>query len=593
MHTLRKLIWLLSPKERRQAARLLLLIIIMALMDVIGVASIMPFIAVLSNPQLLQSNELLNAVYIGLNFESADKFKLTIGIFVFGLFVVSLGFKALATYLQLQFSLKREYTISKQLVEKYLGQQYDWFLNRHSSDLSKSILSEVGTVISYGFTPMALVISQGAVVVFIILFLCFIDIKLALGIGLTLGFAYGVIYMCANRYLGKIGKERAEANAKRFMVVSEVFSAIKQVKLGGFEAAYVDRFDEPAKIYAKHQASALAIGQLPRYALEGVAFGGMLIVILYLMVKGGDFATAIPIISLYAFAGYRLMPALQQIYGAITQLRYVTPTLEALHKDFLRLKEYEHKVFSSDFDFSGPIALKNISYTYPYECKPVVQNLNINILNKSKVGFVGATGSGKTTTADIILGLLLPQRGELEINGKLITNDNRCAWQKVIGYVPQQIQLIDDTITANIAFGISDDQIDHAAVEYAAKIANLHHFVVNVLPSGYSTQVGEGGVRLSGGQRQRIGIARALYHKPKVLIMDEATSALDNLTELDVMEAIHNIEHEITIILIAHRLSTVKNCDQIFMFEAGCVVAVGTFEELNRTNEQFRFMANI
>jgi len=204
---------------------------------------------------------------------------------------------------------------------------------------------------------------------------------------------------------------------------------------------------------------------------------------------------------------------------------------------------------------------------------------------------VGATGSGKTTTVDLILGLLEAQVGVLEVDGQAITEHNRRAWQRAIGYVPQQIYLADDTVAANIAFGLQEKDIDQAAVERAAKIANLHEFVANELPQQYQTTVGERGVRLSGGQRQRIGIARALYHNPQVLILDEATSALDNLTEQAVMEAVHNLGHEITIILIAHRLSTVKACDTVYLLEKGELKAQGTFDELTQANERFRAMA--
>jgi len=209
------------------------------------------------------------------------------------------------------------------------------------------------------------------------------------------------------------------------------------------------------------------------------------------------------------------------------------------------------------------------------------------------VGFVGSTGSGKTTTVDIILGLLEPQKGSLSVDGQTITALNRRQWQRAIGYVPQHIYLADDSVAANIAFGVNVREIDQQALERAAKIANLHDFVVNDLPQGYATTVGERGVRLSGGQRQRIGIARALYHSPRVLILDEATSALDNLTEQAVMEAVHNLGHEITIILIAHRLSTVRQCDQVYLLERGELKASGTYEELKKHSNHFKQLSDL
>jgi ABC-type multidrug transport system fused ATPase/permease subunit len=310
------------------------------------------------------------------------------------------------------------------------------------------------------------------------------------------------------------------------------------------------------------------------------------------MAQSGSFASALPIIALYAFAGYRLMPALQQIYGAVTQLRFAGPALDALHADLMSLQPAHPHPSQDVIALKQAITLSQIQYRYPNAQQPALKNLSLAIPAKSTVGLVGATGSGKTTTVDLILGLLEAQKGTLAVDGQAITEHNRCAWQRAIGYVPQQIYLADDTVAANIAFGIQAKDINQAALERAAKIANLHEFVVNELPQQYQTTVGERGVRLSGGQRQRIGIARALYHNPQVLVLDEATSALDNLTEQAVMEAVNNLGHDITIILIAHRLSTVKACDTIFLLEKGELKASGTYDQLTASNQQFAAMTN-
>jgi ABC-type multidrug transport system fused ATPase/permease subunit len=237
------------------------------------------------------------------------------------------------------------------------------------------------------------------------------------------------------------------------------------------------------------------------------------------------------------------------------------------------------------------LELEGMRYAYPKSERGALDGLDLAIDARTTVGIVGGTGAGKTTTVDVILGLLAPQAGELRVDGVPVTEANRRGWQNAIGYVPQSIFLTDDSVAANIAFGLPADEIDHAAVERAAKIAELHNFVMDELPEGYATQVGERGVRLSGGQRQRIGIARALYHDPDVLILDEATSALDNLTEKAVMDAVHNLGHAKTIILIAHRLSTVRDCDMIFMLERGRVVARGSYDELLESSQKFRAMA--
>lgn len=592
---LKKLFDLLTPPERKRACALMGMVLIMAFLDMLGIASIMPFMAVLTNPELVQTNAVLNKIFSTSNhigIKTTDQFLFALGVLVFALLVISLAFKALTTYAQTRFALMREYSFAKRLVEGYLHQPYSWFLNRHSADLGKTILSEVGTVIGSGLTPLMLLMAQSTVAFTLLILLIIVDPLLALGVGVVLGLAYAGIFAAVRGWLKRLGQARIEANQERFTAVSEAFGAAKEVKVGGLEQAYIQRFAKPAEIWAKGQATAQVIAQLPRFALEAVAFGGMMLVVLYLMAKSGSFAAAVPIIVLYAFAGYRLMPALQQIYGAFTSLRFVGPALDALHKDLCNLQAANTQdEFIAPLSLTKALELNQVSYTYPNASQSALKDIKVKILAHSTVGFVGTTGSGKTTAVDVMLGLLEPQKGHLSVDGQPITSANRRQWQRAIGYVPQHIYLADDSVAANIAFGVNAEDIDQQAVERAAKIANLHKFVSNDLLQGYGTTVGERGVRLSGGQRQRIGIARALYHSPQVLILDEATSALDNLTEHAVMEAVNNLGHDITIILIAHRLSTVRRCDQIYLLERGEVKAQGTFEELKQTNKQFRAMA--
>lgn len=571
------------------------MILVMAFLDMLGVASILPFMAVLANPELVQSNAVLNTMFsisrhIGIH--ATDQFLFALGVLVFVLLVVSLTFKALTTYAQTRFAMMREYSIGKRLVEGYLHQPYSWFLSRHSADLGKSILSEVKQIIDNGILPLTILLAQSTVVLALLILLTIVDALLALSVGVVLGLAYAGIFAVMSGWLKRLGQVRSYANKERFTAVSEALGAAKEVKVGGLEQVYIQRFAKPAEIYAKGQATARVIGQVPRFALEAIAFGGMLLVILYLMAKSGSFDSALPIVALYAFAGYRLMPALQQIYQAFTQLRFAGPALDALHKDLNTLQVADaQQAQLSPLPLTQAITLSQVSYSYPNAPQAALKGIDLAIPAHSTVGFVGATGSGKTTAVDVILGLLEPQEGALKIDGQPVNAANRRQWQRAIGYVPQHIYLADDSVAANIAFGMNFKDIDLQAVERAAKIANLHEFVVSDLPQGYATMVGERGVRLSGGQRQRIGIARALYHSPQVLILDEATSALDNLTEQGVMEAVNNLGHDITIILIAHRLSTVRQCDQIYLLERGEVKASGTYKELVASNQQFSAMA--
>ena len=593
MKNLKKILFLLSLSEKKRAVLLLGMILIMALIDMLGVASILPFMAVLTNPNLIETNMLLNNTFKATNaigIETTRQFIFGLGLIVFVLLIVSLVIKAFTTYLQTLFITMREYSIGKRLVEGYLNQPYSWFLNRHSADLGKTILSEVGTVISMGLQPMINLIAHSAVAIAIITLLIFNDPKLTLIAILSLGGAYIFIYLITRRYLKRIGEERVKANKGRFTALSEAFGASKEVKLGGLEEVYTKRFANSSKTFARHQASVKIVGQLPKFALEAVAFGGMLLVSLYITTQSNTFIKAIPVIALYAFAGYRLMPALQNIYVAFTQLRFAGPALDALYKDLKNLNLATSSKNNNMLQFNKDISLDQIDYKYPNSSHSVLKNISLNIPAYNTIGIVGSTGSGKTTIVDIILGLLEPTRGTLKVDNQKIDIHNRRDWQNSIGYVPQQIYLADDTISANIAFGVLDKHINQQAVENAAKIANLHDFVENELPHKYQTTIGERGIRISGGQRQRIGIARALYNNPKLLILDEATSALDNLTEQIVMKAVNNLNKEVTVILIAHRLSTVRECDTIFLMDKGSLIAQGSFSELKKTNPHFRAM---
>ncbi len=591
MQTIKILFDLLSYSERKQAFVLLIMILIMALLDMIGIASIMPFIAILTNPTLIETNEVLSYFYNLGNFNNFNEFFIISGLFVIALLCLSLAFKALTIYTQLRFALMREYSIGKKLIEGYLNQPYSWFLNRHSANLGKNILSEVGNVISGGMMPMMTLIAQSSVAVAIFGLLLIIDYKLSISVAFVLGFSYTLIYKFVRSFLDRIGKERLIANKDRFNSVSEAFGAVKEVKVSGLENVYLKRFSDPAKIYASNQATAQVVTQIPRFALEAIAFGGLLSVIIFLISKNQNFTSMLPVLSLFAFAGYRLLPAFQQIYASLTQIKFAEAPLKALHSDFINLKIHKLKNSKKVFSFTKDIKLENISFVYPKANISALKKINLVINQKKTIGFVGMTGSGKTTIVDVILGLLEPSSGYLKVDNNIINNSNKRLWQNLIGYVPQNIYLIDDTIEANIAFGVKKNLVNSNKVKKVSNIANLHNFITNELPHGYQTKVGDKGIRLSGGQKQRIGIARALYHNPKVLIFDEATSALDNITEGKVMEAVYGLSKEITIIIIAHRLTSIKKCDAIFHIDKGSIRSFGTYNQLIKSDSKFKKMA--
>ncbi len=590
---LKKILYLLTPTERKRSFFVLGMILFMAILDMIGVASILPFIAVISNPEIIDNNYFLNKLFIFFSefgVETKEEFFFSLGIIVFILLVGSLSFKALSTYVQVRYSLMCEYSIARRLVEGYLHQPYKWFLNRNSADLGKTILSEVEQVVNGSLMSIINFVNYCAVIFFMLFLLFIVDFKLTLTIIFVLGSAYGTIYLFINHFLKIIGEKRIKANELRFTTIIEAFGAAKEVKVGNLENVYVQRFSKPAKNYANYNSKTSIISMLPRFAIEAISFGGLLLAILYFMMLGTNFVNFVAVLSLYAFAGYRILPAAQAIYSAMIVSRYHEPALNRLYKDMKSLQKYSFIKDRTKLYPNRDIVLKNINFNYPNSKKTSLKNINLKIKAGSTVGIVGATGSGKTTTVDIILGLLEAQHGTLEIDGNVINKDNVRKWQRSIGYVPQQIYLADDSITRNIAFGVDLHEINEDFVKRAARIANLDEFIKNELPDKYQTNIGERGVRLSGGQRQRIGLARALYNNPKVLILDEATSALDNITEKNVMKSISESSKDVTSILIAHRLTTIKDCDTIFIFDKGELSDQGSFEELTVRNKNFWMM---
>lgn len=544
MNNLTKIIKLLTNQERKKAVYLLIMILIVAVLDAVGVASIMPFIAVLTNPDIIQTNTFLNKTFVYseiLGIKTREQFLFALGSLVFLLLVFSLVFKAILTYFQIRFSSMCQYQLSKRMMSGYLNQPYDWFLNQHSADIGKTILSEVNLIISKGLIQLLNLITYGVIAFALLVLLVLSDPEFALIAGFSLGITYLIVYRFTRKFLSRIGQERVKANQERFTVVSEAFNAAKELKVGNLERAFLEKFSIPAKLLAKNSAIAASISQLPRYALEIIAFGGMLLLILYLMLQNNIFTDTLPLIALYAFAGYRLIPALQRIYSSLSQLRFVNPSIISIYDDFENLDKKVKNGDKNILSLKKEIILNNLCYQYPNTPDSTLKNINLRIPAYSMVGITGATGSGKTTIIDIILGLLYPQKGTLKVDNEVINISNCVSWQKSIGYVPQNIFIADDTIAANIAFGIEKKNIDYDQIQSAAKIANIHDFVINELPQKYLTIVGEKGIRLSGGERQRIGIARALYRNPQILILDEATSALDNLTENAVMSEIHKI----------------------------------------------------
>lgn len=597
LHAFRKIFELLDPYERRRAYVLLGLILVLGFVEMLGVASIMPFMAVVGDPEIITTNFYLKSIYDRFGFQTYNRFFVFLGAVVFVVLVTSLLLSALTHWVLFRFTQMCNYRISTRLLKSYFYRPYVWFLNQHSADLGKTVLNEVNQLTLLAIMPSMTIVARAVVASFLLVLIVLVEPRVALSAAALLGGVYGIIFLFARRYLVRLGTDMYHANEQRFKVAQEGLGGIKEVKVSGLEAEFVKRFRSPSRRFARRQATYQILSEVPRFLLEATAFGGMLGIMLFLLLtREGGLGAALPLIALYAFAGYRLLPALQQIYQNMSALKFGTQVLNRLHEELVQKNsatpmELPSQIPAYTLGLRDRFELLDVSFKYPGAMAPALRKLNLAILSNTTVGFVGATGAGKTTIIDLILGLLTPDEGQLLVDGQPITGANVRNWQRGLGYVPQHIYLIDDTVAANIAFGVDEKNIDLRAVERAARMAELHNFVSNELSGGYQTKVGERGVRLSGGQRQRIGIARALYHDPDVLVLDEATSSLDNLTEKAVMDAVQNLGHQKTIIIVAHRLSTVRSCDTIFLLDQGKVAASGTYDELTRSSPRFRAMA--
>lgn len=591
---------LLDAKERRDAWIVLAIAAVAALSSAAMVGSIMPFLTILSDPSKIQSVKAFSWFYDNLGFNSSFEFVVALGIVSLLVIILTSLVGIAKVYVVARYTNMRVFSISCRLLVAYLRQPYVFFLNRHGGDMSMRVLAEADRVVLVFLQPIfELIVSLLSVIAIVILVL-WIDPVVALAVFAVLGGIYGAIYLGCRLYLERFGNERVVANTQRYRTTHEIFGGIKDIKLSGHEVAYVARYAKPTRVFAHSQMMIQVFSQMPVYALHAVAFGGMILLCLMLVdqhvLSSGDaLKEIVPIIGVFAFAGQRMMPELSKMFHSIAAIEASVASVLAVHGD-LTAVDNDRPLANAPPAAMGlrdSFELQAVNFNYPNAEQASIRDISFKVGVGDKIGIVGTSGAGKTTLADIILGLLQPTTGQLAVDGTVITSDNLRAWQQTVGYVPQSIFLLDASIAENIALGVSPEDIDMTALRAAAEIAQLQRFVEEELPEGYDTPVGERGVRLSGGQRQRIGIARALYHHADLIVFDEATSALDNLTEREVMSAVDQLPGDKAILIIAHRLGTVRQCDRIMVLDRGRLVGFDTWENLIANNEVFRKIAKI
>ncbi len=594
IHAFRHLIFavstLLNASEKRKAFYVLCMLIVTSLLEAAGVASVMPFVSVLTDPDVIDANEYLSFVYGFLGFEDKQFFIMALGGGFIFVYISALSCKMLTTYAILRFSYMRQHTLGRRLLSAYLRQPYTFFLERNTSDMEKSILSEVTMVTMNFIMPLLRLFSGAVIVVVIVALLISLEPLTSFIMAMSVGALYGILYAASRNMLHRFGRERLSANKKRFIFAAEALNGVKELRLLGREKTYLHMFSDASFRFSHYQSLAKAFGLIPYFGVQILAFSGLVCLLLVLNYVRGGLQEALPVVSLFVFAAYRLIPAFQEVFVNSTQIKTYMPAVEELHKDLLSKESNVSTAFGEKTEpaqLRRSLELQNVVYVYPGAESAAIDGVSLRVNAKSSMAFVGSTGSGKSTLVDLMLGLLTPTSGDIIVDGKPLTGRLLPAWQRNIGYVPQSIFLADDTVAANIAFGLGLDERDADAVVKAAKAAHIHDFIVNELPQAYDTLLGERGVRLSGGQRQRVAIARALYHDPDVLVFDEATSALDTVTEKAVMQSVENLFGKKTIIMVAHRLSTVKRCSCICVMQNGKITSSGTFEELSENSKVF------
>lgn len=597
--TIKKAWALLDAREKRHAWIVLGVILVGAMSSAVMVGSIMPFLAVLAAPSRIETTPALSWAYDTFGFTSIYSFLIALGIGSFAVILLSSLIQIAKTWAVTRFTTMRVHSISHRLLGAYLGQPYAFFLNRHSGEMGPRILSESSQVVQQFLLPIADFIAAVLTTLAIVGLLIWVEPVVASIAFAVLGGIYGAVYLFTRRKLKLLGQVRVAANRERFRMANEALTGIKDIKLLGRELAYQTRYARPSLRMAKTLVLSNVFSSVPPLALQAMALGGIILLCVVLIdpagiASGAALGSLLPVLGVFAFAGQKLMPELSRIYGSLAKMQAGTAAVDAVHEDLVlhnkqgrTLKDAPEAIGLKEY-----LLLDGISFTYPDADRAGVHNVTLTIRAGEKIGIVGSTGAGKTTLADLVLGLLEPYAGRMVADGTLIGEDTLRAWTAGVGYVPQDIFLTDAPIAENIALGIDPQEIDYARMHKAARIAQIDGFICRELPEGYQTHIGERGIRLSGGQRQRIGIARALYHDADLIVFDEATSALDNLTEREVMGAIDALPGDKTVLMIAHRLSTVKRCDRIIVMEKGRVVGCGSWTVLMKSNVAFQRIAS-
>lgn len=596
----KKLFSLFNKREKPKVFLLLVMIFLGACLEIMGIGLVLPFISLISDPSLMDRYSAFSQLKKLTGNLPYNNMLILLGLILLLFYIAKNLYMANLFLIQNRFIYKKMHALSLKLFGSYLNAPYVFHLRRNSSELQRNINISVLQVFNNLFIYSLYLISDALVLLAIFSLLIFIDPLTTMIAGFVVILGSAIFFKVIRNKVHALGELDHHNVGQMIKWVNQGLASVKETKILGNEEFFLNEYSKHCGEYVRSRRFTATIQEIPRLFLETLAVVGMLTIILLFLVQGRDIQSVIPLIALFAAAAFRMIPSTNRIIRSMTVIRQYSPALEVVLRD-LEIGESgpgegsispgrpEETRQGEGVSFRSEIVLDGIHYRYPGIQEDVLHDISLKIGRGQSVAFVGSSGSGKTTIVDIILGLLTPTGGQIFTDGYDIRGNLR-GWQRLFGYIPQSIYLMDDTIRRNIAFGVQDSVVDEETVWKALCSAQLDEFIKN-LPDGLDTIVGEAGVRLSGGQRQRIGIARALYHEPEVLILDEATSALDNETEHAVSDAISRLSGEKTIIIIAHRLSTVEHCEQLFFLKDGRLADSGTFSHLISSSREFQAMA--
>lgn len=581
---LTRLGYIFDKRDKWKIGALLVAVVIGSFLELLGVTIFMPFIEIIQEPGEIQKKWYLKLFYDQFHFHSAKSFLAALSAAIIIVYIVKNIYLIIEKSYIYRFSYNTQMKLSTRLLNTYMKEPYTFHLNKNIAELQRSLQEDTAKFMQVILYSLELV-AELAVCFVLVVYLLFVSKSITIIVLGLLVVCVGSFLFLTRKYSRRLGQDNQGYQGRIFQWMNQALGGIKEIKILEREEFFTEEYKKYYEKFARGLRIARTISILPKYAVEAVAISGLLVGIIVKVLFGeADMTYYISQLTVFAVAAFRLMPSVGRINEHATNMLYALPSVDLVYHDLVEIEDYIEKQDSErkeDWNLQKSIDVKNVTYYYPDTEEPVIDDASLSIKKGQTVAFIGASGAGKTTMVDIILGLLTPQQGVVMAD-HINVHEKPKTFHAQIGYIPQVIYLSDDTIRNNIAFGIKQENINEQAVLRAVEKAQLTEFI-DSLPHGLDTIVGDRGVRLSGGQRQRIGIARALYHDPEILVLDEATSALDNDTEAAVMEAVEHLQGMKTMIIIAHRLTTIRNVDVIYEVGDGKVTEKSkaeVFEEL-------------